>query len=86
MFAQPKPVGSIFLKDGSRVEKFKDILDTLSEAEDWIDVWVTARKEFVSVGGETPSVNLLQGLRNHCNFCHFRYLHRRIDSGVGECY
>ena len=83
MFAQSEPGGSIFLKDGSRVENFEDILDKLSEAEERIDIWVTARKEFVSVGGEMlPS----PGLRNHCYFYHLRYLTHRIDPGVGECY
>ena len=45
------PVTAIFLRDGSAVEPFSDILKSSSDDEDMVHIWVTSREDFVSVSG-----------------------------------
>lgn len=57
VFAMAGPVTAIFLRDGSAVELFSDILKSSSDDEDMVHIWVTSREDFVSVsdnncGGE----------------------------------
>jgi hypothetical protein len=68
VFAMAGPVTAIFLRDGSAVELFSDILKSSSDDEDMVHIWVTSREDFVSVSGAYVCALLCTALE--CSISH----------------